>query len=130
MERAVWEYLKVYGRGMNTPRTSEDIRIVLSMETWGSFSISDDKLRQCIREMRRKGYLIVSSNVGKDAGFFIPVRNEEILNFLRTQASRRAALLESMKDVARFLHCAPEKLAELGLESNLTLEEPNVSKTA
>lgn len=122
MERAVWEYLKTYGKGSENVKTSEEIRRALSDEGRGGFSISDDKLRQCVREMRDKGYLVVSSNLGKDAGFFIPIRNEEILNFLRTQASRRTALLESMKETARFLHCAPEKLAELGLESNLLLE--------
>jgi len=122
MERAVWEYLKTYGRGLDNVKTSEKIRRALSDEGRGGFSISDDKLRQCVREMRSKGYLIVSSNVGKGIGFFMPVRNEEILNFLRTQASRREKILDSMKETAGFLHCAPEKLAELGLESNLPLE--------
>lgn len=122
MERAIWEYLKVNGKRMENAKTSEEVRRALSDEGRGAFSISDDKLRQCVREMRKKGYLIVSSNVGKGMGFFVPEWNEEILNFLRTQASRREAILESMKEVASFLHCAPEKLAELGLGSGLSLE--------
>lgn len=122
MQRAVWEYLKTYGRGIENVKTSEEIRRELSTEGRGAFSISDDKLRQCVREMKAKGYCIVSSNVGRGIGFFMPLRNEEILNFLRTQASRRDAIMTSMKETSRFLHCSPEKLAELGLESNLLLE--------
>lgn len=123
MQRAVWEYLKTYGKGMENAKTSEEVRRELSTEGRGAFSISDDKLRQCVREMKEKGYCIVSSNVGRGIGFFVPVRNEEILNFLRTQSSRRDAIFESMKETARFLHCSPEKLAELGLESTARLEE-------
>lgn len=121
-EQAIWELLGFQARGRERAMTTNDICSRLAAPDRGAFHLSEDIVRKAIREMRSKGYLLVSSNSGEGIGFFVPIRNEEILNFLRTQKSRKDHIHSSMLATARFLHCDPARLAELGLEPIEDLE--------
>jgi len=124
MEKALWGYLHFNARGKERAITADRICEALGTEAQGSLHLSEDTLRRIIREcLREKGYLVISTNSGKGAGFFVPKRNEEVMNFLRTMKSRKDAIGDSMLKTARFLHRSSERLAELGLTAEGVLEE-------
>lgn len=119
MERAVWEYLKMNAQGQACAKPSGDIRRALASAERGGFGLSDDVLRKCVREMRAKGYLVISCQ----QGFYVPQTREEILDFMKTQHSRAQEITSSVRDCQRFLQLPPEKLAALGLAADARLED-------
>lgn len=120
-ERAVWEYLQVQAKGLEHALASSQIRRALAEPERGGFSISDDMLRKCVREMRPKGYLVISCQ----QGFYVPQTREEVLNFMQTQHSRAEEIKASISDCQKFLQLPSEKLAALGLAADCELEECN-----
>lgn len=114
MERAVWKYLQMYAKGQACAMPSGDIRRALASAERGGFVLSDDVLRKCVREMRGKGYLVISCQ----QGFYVPQTREEVLGFMKTQHSRAEEITSSVRDCQKFLQLPPDKLSELGLEAD------------